>query len=125
MKKKNKIKEFVKDAIFGSIIGFINGFLGGGGGMVAVPLLKKAKNLDSKKSHATAIAVIFPLTIASSIVYGLTVELNWLNVLILSISVTVGGIAGSFLLKKLSNRTIRIVFACLMLFAGIFMIVKS
>ena len=59
MKKKNNLKQWLLDAIFGSIIGFINGFLGGGGGMVAVPLLEKIKKLDNKKAHATAIAVIF------------------------------------------------------------------
>ena len=121
MKKKNNLKQWLLDAIFGSIIGFINGFLGGGGGMVAVPLLEKIKKLDNKKAHATAIAVIFPLSLASAIIYSVNLEINWITVLILSASVTVGGILGSLLLKKLSGKTIRIIFAFLMLGAGVYM----
>lgn len=122
--KTHKFKKWIIDAVFGSIIGFINGFLGGGGGMVAVPILEKIKKLDNKKAHATAIAVIFPLTVVSSFVYTLTIKLNWVTLAILAVSATVGGIIGSLLLKKLSGKAIRIIFALLMLGAGVYMLIK-
>ena len=53
----------------GAVIGFLNGFFGGGGGMVCVPILEKVLGLDSKHSHATAIAVIFPLSLISAFIY--------------------------------------------------------
>ena len=121
MKKKKNIKQWLKDAIFGSAIGFINGFLGGGGGMIAVPVLEKIKKLDNKKAHATAIAVIFPLSIASGLVYSFTIDIDWVVLGVLAASVTVGGVAGSILLKKLSGKVVRIIFAILMLAAGVYM----
>ena len=124
MKKKKKSFNWILDAIFGSIIGFINGFLGGGGGMIAVPILEKIKKLDNKKAHATAIAVMFPLSVVSAFVYTLTIEFNWLILVILAVSVTAGGILGSFLLKNLSGKVIRIIFAFLMLGSGIYMIIS-
>jgi len=122
-KKANKFGRLLVDAVFGSIIGFINGFLGGGGGMIAVPILEKIKKLDNKKAHATAIAMIFPLTIASSFVYTLTIDFDWTTLAILATSVTVGGIIGSLMLKKLSGKVVRIIFAFLMLGTGVYMLV--
>ena len=52
--------EFDLGDIFGS-------FFGGGGGMVCVPILQKVLFLESKQAHATAIAVIFPLSLIVSI----------------------------------------------------------
>lgn len=124
MKKKKKSLNWLIDAVFGSLIGFINGFLGGGGGMIAVPILEKIKKLENKKAHATAIAVIFPLSVVSAFVYTLTIEFNWLTLVLLAVSVTAGGILGSVLLKNLSGKVIRIIFAILMLGSGIYMIIN-
>ena len=58
---------FIKSGAFGGIIGFLNGLLGAGGGMVAVPVLKK--EMDTKQAHATSIAVIIPMSIFSAASY--------------------------------------------------------
>lgn len=121
MKKKNK-KRFWLTLGTGMIIGFINGFFGGGGGMVAVPLLEKALKLDNKRSHATAIAVILPISVVSSIVYALETRIDWINLLYVTIGVVAGGIVGAFLLKKLSGKVVRIIFVIIMLAAGIRML---
>ena len=119
MKNKKKFKSWFLDAIWGSVIGFINGFLGSGGGMVAVPILENLKKIENKKAHATAIAVIFPLSVISAIIYSANFELDWVVIAVLSASVTIGGIFGSIFLKKLSGKVIRVIFASLMLVAGI------
>ena len=48
--------------------GVINGLLGAGGGMVVVPLLS-ALGVRGKKSHATALIVIVPLSLVSAVLY--------------------------------------------------------
>ena len=52
----------------GAAVGAANGLLGGGGGMLAVPILEKA-GLEERCAHATAIAVIAPASLVSGIVY--------------------------------------------------------
>ena len=47
--------------VSGFKIGFLNGVFGGGGGMIAVPLLQNVLKLDTKTSHASAIFIILPL----------------------------------------------------------------
>ena len=77
MNKKNSAKKWLIVISAGMLIGFINGFFGGGGGMISVPLLEKVLKIDNKKSHATAMAVIFPLSIVSAIVYALNTSIDF------------------------------------------------
>lgn len=113
-------KSFFKKVLlflYGGVVGIINGFFGGGGGTIGVPILEKSLGVDNKTAHATCIALILPLSIISSAVYvcSKTVE----NSLLLSVGsgVLFGGILGSWLLKFLPSKIVRIVF-CLVLFAG-------
>lgn len=52
----------------GALVGIINILLGAGGGILAVPILKK-NGLTQKQAQANAVAVILPLTIISFIIY--------------------------------------------------------
>ena len=122
-KNKKKRSKWWLDGILGSVIGFVNGFLGSGGGMIAVPMLEKVKKLESKKAHATAIAVMFPFSLISGAVYILNFELDWLVLGIMTAAATVGGVLGCFALKKLPGKVVRVIFAFLMAFAGVWILV--
>ena len=61
---KNKIITLT----FGFLIGIINGLLGAGGGMIAVPALKKL-GMEQKDAHRNAVAVILPLSVLSAVLY--------------------------------------------------------
>ncbi len=115
--KSGKSKFFVCLAC-GVVVGFVNGFFGGGGGMIVVPLLIFLLGLEEKKAHATAIFVILPLSITSSIIYITKGNFEFLNLLWVSVGVLVGGIIGSVLLKKINNKALRIIFAIVMIVAG-------
>ena len=103
-------------------LGFVNGLWGGGGGMLCVPLLEKGLKLETKKAHATAIPIILPITIASASVYVCNGFFDFSKTLFVSIGVIIGGVIGSFLLKKLPEFIIQILFSALMIFAGVKMI---
>lgn len=105
--------------ICGLIIGFVNGFFGGGGGMICVPLLEKVLHLPEKYSHATTIAIIFPISLASAIIYMLCGNLSSIPLLTVGSGVLLGGVVGSFLLKYLPEKAIRIIFVFIMLAGGI------
>ena len=119
---KGKNSLFLK--LFGGlVVGVTNGFFGGGGGMVLVPLMTLFMRVEEKKAHATAISIILPLSIASSIFY-ITIENFELNTLLFVMAgVFVGGILGATLLKKLSNKIIGLMFAVIMILAGMRLIV--
>lgn len=91
--------------------------------MLCVPLLEKCLKISNKKAHATTIAVIVPLSLVSSIIYFLKNDLDVFNLIYTSIGVFVGGALGAVLLKKFSGKVIRVIFAIIMLAAGIKMVI--
>lgn len=121
--KSGKIKKNFFLFFVGGLIGIINGFFGGGGGVVGVPVLEKFLKLDSKKSHATCIAVILPLSIVSAGIYVFSGVIETKLFLYVAIGVILGGIAGSFLLKILPAKVIRIIFAILLLAGGVRLVI--
>lgn len=121
MAKEDKLtgkKQFIL-ILCGVLIGFINGFFGGGGGMICVPLLENVLHLNNKYSHATAIAVIFPISFVSAIIYIFSGTLQTLPVVTVGSGVVLGGIIGSYFLKILPSKVVRIIFAIIMLLGGI------
>lgn len=108
----------------GVAVGALNGLLGGGGGMVTVPALTLFGGLPTKKAHATAIAVMLPLSVLSAVVYTLggvyRVRLGVLS----AASVSVGGVVGAMLLARLNTVVVAVIFYLLMTAAGIAGLVK-
>lgn len=116
MKKHKKILPLM---LGGGAIGAANGLLGGGGGMIAVPLLRKTASLPALRAHATAIAVILPASALSGAVY-LAKGLVPLSVFLpAALGVAAGGFLGAKLLGILPVRIVEIAFAFLMLAAGL------
>ncbi len=108
--------------IGGSLIGLANGFFGGGGGMLAVPLLTLMLSMENKKAHASAISIMLPLSIASSIVYITKIEIEWGTLLNVLFGVVIGSAIGAFILNKLKNNVVGYIFAVIMVVAGIRML---
>ncbi len=101
----------------GALIGAINGMLGGGGGMLAVPLLK-AGGLPARRAHATAIAVILPASAVSGAVYFFSGQVPLFALVPTLLGVAAGGYLGAKLLNVLPVRLVTFVFGALMLLAG-------
>lgn len=121
--KKSQFKKKLELILSGTFIGFLNGFFGGGGGMICVPILQKVLNLDSKKAHATAIAIIFPLSLISAFIYVYNGVIQSLPLLATTIGVVSGGLLGAFALKVLPPKAIKIIFALIMFVGGIKLII--
>ena len=105
-------------AIFGVAVGAANGLFGGGGGMIAVPALTLT-GVPSKKAHATAIAIILPLSLISGAVYLAKGAADPSVILPSCAGVFVGGIVGALLLKKINSRGLSLLFYALMIAAGL------
>jgi uncharacterized membrane protein YfcA len=120
--RKRKYRNFVLCAAIGLVTGVANGLFGSGGGTVAVPAMVHFLKVEEHTAHATAISVILPLTLVSSIFYISKGYVDWA----LTLKVTLGGMAGGYigakLLKKCPDKVLRKIFAVFMAAAGIKMI---
>ncbi len=117
---KNKI---LSTAVLGAAIGFINGLLGAGGGMLAVPLLKKY-GLAQKEAQQNAIAVILPITAVSAGIYLYKDYVNLSNSYSYLPTGFLGAIIATFLMKKITNKWLKRIFAFFMVYAGVRLLLK-
>lgn len=104
--------------ILGVLCGFANGLFGAGGGLVAVPALEST-GLEPKKSHATSVAVIFSLSILTSILYAINDRLVFDDAFSYIPWGILGAVLGSAILKKINNSLLRRIFGGIMIVASI------
>ena len=107
----------------GMAIGIINGLLGAGGGMIAVPLLKKS-GMNQKEAHATSIALILPLSLVSSFIYIGKGTVSFGDALPYLLPGALGAVVGSFLLSKISDIWLKRIFGIFMIWAGFRLLLK-
>ncbi|MDR0919702.1 MAG: sulfite exporter TauE/SafE family protein [Oscillospiraceae bacterium] len=108
----------MKKGVIGTLTGVINGMFGSGGGMLAVPLLESI-DIETKKSHATSIALILPLSVISTIFYSQRGNIDWNTALKLVPLGLCGAVVGSILMKKLKSIWLKRVFGILLVIAGV------
>lgn len=116
MTDKTKTLIFVAGAI---VVGLVNGLFGGGGGLIAILLLKLSLKLDDKVSHATTTIAMGIVSLPTFITYCATIPFNiWLTVLV-AIGTIIGSIFGSMLLKKISPKVLNALLILVILASGI------
>ena len=116
---ENQLKEKVYLALTGALTGLANGFFGGGGGMIVVPLMIYLLNMKTKSAHATALAVILPITLISALVYFIGGKFDFKIGGPSLVGVVSGGILGAWLLGKISAKWLTKIFSLVMLIAGV------
>ncbi|MCL2107587.1 MAG: sulfite exporter TauE/SafE family protein [Oscillospiraceae bacterium] len=107
----------------GVLVGVLNGLLGAGGGMLAVPLLKKL-GLQQTNAHATSVAVILPLAAMSAAAYLWLDYFQLPDAAVYLLPGIAGALLGALLLAKIPGQWLRKIFACFMIWAGIRMIMR-
>ena len=55
------MKKYTRHILIGLVTGVLTGLFGAGGGSIVVPAMEIFLDMDEKKSHATAIAIILML----------------------------------------------------------------
>ena len=103
--------------------GFANGLLGAGGGMLAVPILKKC-GLEQKKCHSGSVAVIMPLSMLSAAMYIKSGSVDITDALTYIPWGIIGAVIGTVALKKISNAWLRRLFSCFMIWAGVKLLMR-
>jgi uncharacterized membrane protein YfcA len=113
----------LKRFLTGLISGGLNGLLGSGGGAVAVLAMQKFLKIDTHKSHATAVAVMFPLSLVSAAIYLVVYETDISVALWVTIGGIFGGMLGAKFLRKISANWLHKIFGAVMIFAAVRMLI--
>lgn len=107
----------------GLVGGLINGLFGAGAGLVLVPLIQLASKLDEKKVHATTLACVLLMCVVSSIIFVVNKQVDYKLTMWCLIGSLAGAVLGTVLLQKFKNRIINLIFSCILVLAGVLMIV--
>ena len=113
----------IKKVFVGIIAGFISGLFAAGGGMIIVPAFVHIFKLDEAKARATCIFAILPMVITSGLFYYNNNYIDWNIGIKCAIGGIIGGFIGSKLLKKLSDKILKIVFIIFLIYVSIKMII--
>lgn len=109
----------VKYAVTGALGGLANGFFGSGGGLFLVPLLTKWCKLEERRSFATSVAVILPLSVVSAVVYFTKGALDFTAALPYLVGGFLGGTVSGLVFQKVPLNFLRRVFGLLILYGGV------
>ena len=112
----------VKKIVVGLVAGIISGLFASGGGMILVPAFLYILKLQEKQARATSIFCILPMVIASSFFYLKGDYIDWKVGISAAIGGMIGGFLGSKLLKKISNRVLKLGFTIFLLYVSIRML---
>lgn len=109
--------------ILGFFSGILNGLFGSGGGLIIIPMLKR-KGIDTKKAHATSICIILPISIVSIFFYYINDHINILKSISYIPMGLLGAFVGSIIMKKISNDFLKKIFAIIVIFSSIRLLIK-
>ncbi len=115
-------REKIKVLIIGVITGFANGLFGSGGGTIVVPCMERFLDTEEHKAHATALAIILPLSLLSIGIYLWKTDVLWKIALLASVGGVIGGYVGAKLLNRLSGIWLHRIFGLFMIAAAVRMI---
>ena len=107
--------------------GVVNGLLGAGGGILLVSGLSRLLASARRDAHipfAAAIAVMLPLSLFSAYRYKRLGHLLTADFAPLLLPAALGGLLGGVLLHRFSPRSLKILFAAVVLASGVIMVVR-
>ncbi len=107
----------------GLFTGLCNGLFGSGGGTILVPGMVFILGLEDHRAHATAIMVILPLTILSTIIYYGNDFIYWPTAFKVISGGVMGSLIGAGFFNKIPALILRRVFGFFMIIAAIRMVV--
>ena len=114
-------------ALGGFFGGLANGLLGAGGGIIMTFVLEAVMDeakMAKRDIFANVIAATLPISLFSTIIYGFRGDLRLDKFGNFVIPAIAGGFFGAYLLSKISPLWLKRIFALLVIWSGIYMVIK-
>lgn len=115
--------KMIKKILVGIIAGFISGLFAAGGGMIVVPAFVHIFKMDEAEARATSVFVILPMVITSGLFYYNNNYVDWTLGIKCALGGIIGGFIGAKLLRKLSDKVLKILFIIFLIYVSIKMII--
>ena len=123
MNLNEKLSKNLRYGGAGVAVGVINGMFGAGGGMLAVPLLKRV-GLTQREAHANAVAVILPVSVLTAVFYLARGNVNISDSLPFIPTGLIGAYLATLIIKRISPVWLKRIFGGFMIYAGVRLLLK-
>ncbi len=121
--KKNL--NYILIAVEGLVVGVVTGLVGVGGGFLIVPALVLLGGVSMKKAVGTSLLIISLKSFAGFVGYIGIVEIPWIFLGKFTLFSVVGIFIGSYLVKFVSQSSLKKAFAVFLIIMGIFILYKN
>ena len=118
-KKGKRVLKRGAGVLLAVLSGMANVLFGGGGGLLIVPALSRCMEVEERKAHAGAIAVMLPLSVISALIYTMRGVYDLSLVWSVGGGALLGGALGAGLLRKVPKGALELIFCGVMIFAGV------
>lgn len=111
--------------VIGSVgAGFLNGLTGTGAGIIFLLLFRIFNGEITKDTFAFSMSCVIPLSAFSLLTYRMPQNFSLTTLIVTLLTATVGGLCGALLQEKLRLGLLKKIFAVLVIYSGINMILK-
>lgn len=108
----------LKKIILALVAGIISGLFGAGGGLILVPALTHLFKLNEREARGTTIFCILPMVLTAGIFYSTNSFIDWSIAVKCAIGGVIGAFIGSNLLKKLSDKFLKITYIVFLVYVA-------
>ncbi len=108
----------VSAIVFGLLIGLSLGMVGGGGAVLAVPVLVYAIGLDVHEATTVSVAVVAAGAATGAVGQARRSAVCWTSAAWFAVAASLGGIAGTITNRALGGAALLLLFSAVMLFAA-------
>jgi hypothetical protein len=114
----------LKLAAIGTAAGLFSGLFGVGGGSVIVPLLVLWLGYDERSATATSLAAIIFIASFAAATQGLYGNVHVLDALLVGVPAVAGVLLGTWLHRRMHNRSISLLFAGVLVASAVELVLK-
>lgn len=112
--------------IIGLIAGLLSGAMGVGGGVIMIPLMIFFLGFSQHEAQGTSLAVLaVPVTMLAAYTYYQGGHVNWRYAGVIAVFFVVGGYFGSKIAINVNQRTLKTVFAIILIIIAVKMLVEN
>lgn len=109
----------------GFVAGLCSGYVGVGGGFIMVPMFLSILGIPMRFSSGSSLIAIILIAIPGVIEQLMLGNVNILVGIIIAVGAIPGAVIGATFAKKIPERQLRIMFACVLIFSAIMLVVKE
>ena len=99
----------------GAVVGLVMGALGGGGSLIAIPILVYIAGQDARAAQATALVIVSAAAVSGIVSYVRDDDVRWRAGLVFGLAAGVSALAGSVLNGRLDQDVLLLAFSPVML----------